>query len=191
MAQNIYRFKISLDYIKPVIWREIEVASDSTFYQFHLVIQEAMGWMNSHLHEFSDGSFRIGDTSEDACEWGEPADWDEKKKRLNQFFSEEKKKIKYVYDFGDDWRHTITLKSIKEKEDGVTYPRCINGARACPPEDCGSFFGYEHLLEILADPKHEEYEEMKEWSGDYDPEYFDKEEATEGMQNPLDLSDLF
>ena len=97
----------------------------------------------------------------------------------------------YIYDFGDNWEHVIMLEAIESKKKGIKYPRCIDGARACPPEDCGSIPGYYRLLEILADSKHEEHEEMKEWSGDFEPEHFDKEEATYEMRDPVDLSDMF
>lgn len=189
--KQVFRFKISLDYIRPEIWRLIEVENDLTFYDFHLMIQEAMGWTNSHLHMFMNGDFVIGDASEEACEFGDPPDWDEKKKKLHQFFSKPGERISYVYDFGDNWEHTVVLESLEEKAMDAKYPRCLDGARACPPEDCGSVPGYESLLEILADPKHEEFEEMKEWAGDYEPEHFDKDKATEAMQNPVDLSEMF
>lgn len=189
--KQIFSFKISLNYIRPEIWRQIEVESDLTFYDFHLMIQEAMGWTNTHLHIFMIDDFVIGDAGEDACEYGDPPDWDEKEKKLNQLFSKAGEQVFYVYDFGDNWEHTITLEAVKEKEKGVKYPICVGGARAHPPEDCGSVPGYERLLEILADPKHEEYEEMKEWVGDYfDPEAFDKDKATEAMRNPFDFDAL-
>jgi hypothetical protein len=190
MAKRIFRFKVVLDDILPQIWRVIEVESDTTFYQFHLMIQEAMGWTNSHLHEFSDGNFIIGDTSEEEYELEYRPQWEEREKKIGEYFSKEKTKIKYTYDFGDNWEHTIMLEAIEKKQKGVKYPRCIDGARACPPEDCGSTPGYYQLLEILADPEHDEYEEMKTWAGDYDPEHFDKEEATEGMRDPQDLTDM-
>ncbi|MFH1777151.1 MAG: plasmid pRiA4b ORF-3 family protein [Candidatus Omnitrophota bacterium] len=190
MAKQIFRFKIVLDDILPQLWRMIEVKSDITFYQFHLMIQEAMGWTNSHLHEFNAGNFRIGDASEEACEFGDPPQWNEKDKKISDYFSKDKTKLSYTYDFGDSWEHTIILEAIEPVRKGMKYPCCIDGARACPPEDCGSTPGYYQLLKILADPKHEEYEEMKGWAGDFEPEHFDKEEATAGMRAPVDLSDM-
>ncbi len=191
MAQKIFRFKIVLDDILPQIWRRIEVENNITFYQFHLVIQEAMGWTNSHLHEFGAGNFRIGDTSAEANEFGDYPQWEEKDEKIGQYFSENNTAIKYTYDFGDNWEHTIMLEAIGNKKKNVKYPRCIDGARACALEDCGSSPGYYRLIEILSDPKHDEYKNMKMWSGDFDPEYFDKKEATEGMRDPVDLSDEF
>ncbi|MDP8265684.1 MAG: plasmid pRiA4b ORF-3 family protein [Candidatus Aceula meridiana] len=190
MAKKIFRLKIILDDILPQIWRLIEVESNITFYEFHLIIQEAMGWTNSHLHEFTAGNFRIGDRDEEACEFGNPPEWEERDKKLSDYFSENNTKVDYTYDFGDNWEHTIMLESIESKKKGIKYPRCINGERACPPDDCGSSPGYYRLLKILSDSKHDEYESMKTWAGDFEPEHFDKEEATQGMQNPVDLSDM-
>ena len=80
----------------------------------------------------------------------------------------------YVYDFGDDWEHTITLEKIQPREKGVHYPLCLKGKRACPPEDCGGVWGYKDMLKIIADPNHEKYDEWIEWVGeDFDPEIFD------------------
>lgn len=191
MAKQIFRFKIVLDDILPQIWRTIEVECDITFYQFHLIIQEAMGWTNSHLHEFNDGNFRIGDTSEEACEFGNPPQWEEKDKKISDYISKDKTRLGYIYDFGDNWEHTVILEGIEPVQKGLKYPRCIDGDRACPPEDCGSTPGYYRLIKILADPENGEYEEMKEWAGDFDPEHFDKEEATKAMRDPIDLSDMF
>ena len=190
MAKQIFRFKVILDDILPQIWRVIEVESDITFYQFHLMIQEAMGWTNSHLHEFKAGNFSIGDTGEEACEFGDPPQWEERDKKISDYFSKERTRLSYVYDFGDNWEHTIVLEGIEKIEKGAEYPRCIDGARACPPEDCGSTPGYYQLLKILADPKHNEYGKMKMWAGDFDPEHLDKEEATKGMCDPLDLTGM-
>ncbi len=176
--------------ILPQIWRKIEVESDITFHQFHLIIQKAMGWTNSHLHEFSADNLRIGDTGEDVCELGDPPDWEERDKKLSDYFSKDNTKVDYIYDFGDNWEHVIMLEAIESKKKGIKYPRCIDGARARPPENCGSTPGYYRLLKILADPKHEEHEEMKEWAGDFEPEHFDKEEATVGMRDSVDLSDM-
>jgi len=185
MSKKIFRFKIILNDIIPQIWRVVEVNSDITFYQFHLIIQEAMGWTNAHLHEFNSDGLRIGNTSEEANGSSEPPAWEERERGLNKFFSETRTKMIYSYDFGDSWEHTILLEAIEEKRKNEKYSRCIDGARACPPEDCGGTPGYCQLLEILANPKHKEHKGMKTWAGDYKPEYFNKDKATEKMRNAL------
>ena len=101
------------------------------------------------------------------------------KQKIADFFSTENRTASYVYDFGDSWEHKIQLEKILPGEKGVEYPICIKGKRACPPEDCGGVWGYAELLEIIKDPKHEEYEEMMEWLGEeFDPDHFDVKEVS-------------
>ena len=88
----------------------------------------------------------------------------------------------YEYDFGDGWAHEIEFEGIVEPEEGTTYPVCLDGARACPLEDSGGPWGYTHLLQVLADPQHEEYDRVLEWSGSIDPEAFDAEQATRALR---------
>jgi len=173
---QVCQFKISLKGIRPPIWREIQVPETYTFWDFHVAIQDAMGWQDYHLHEFellksSTGSkVNIGIPDEDFGRKVLPG-WTQK---IADYFSSENRAASYLYDFGDDWEHQIELQKIIPKKRGIVYPVCTNGKRACPPEDCGGIWGYEDLLEIIKDPTHEEYEEMMEWlGGEFDPEHFE------------------
>lgn len=77
---------------------------------------------------------------------------------------------------GDTWQHTVLIEKTLPVEPGVKYPRCIDGKRACPPEDCGGPWGYSDFLDAVQNPKHERHEELLEWVGDgFDPEAFDPE----------------
>lgn len=175
---KIYQFKITLQGSKPPIWRRIQVPETYTFWDLHIAIQDAMGWLDCHLHLFelvdpSTGmKLEIGIPEKEFGEYGETIPgW---KQKINDYLSMENPKIDYVYDFGDNWEHNIQLEKILPREKEVDYPRCIKGKRACPPEDCGGIYGYEEFLEAIRDPNHEEHEEMMEWiGGDFDPEYFD------------------
>lgn len=174
----IYQFKISLEGIKPTIWRRIQVLEGYTFWDFHVAIQDAMGWLDYHLHQFeilnpATGRKDItGIPDDDGWEGGiiTLPGW---KIPISSYFSTSNKKATYEYDFGDSWGHKITLEKILSIESGVKYPNCLAGERSCPPEDCGGVWGYEELLEIMKDPSHEDYEERMEWVGDYfEPEEF-------------------
>jgi hypothetical protein len=78
----------------------------------------------------------------------------------------------YHYDFGDDWEHDVHVERILEAAAGPII-HCIDGGRACPPEDCGGPLGYQRMLEVLANPKDEEHANMKRWVGKrYDAEAF-------------------
>ena len=80
----------------------------------------------------------------------------------------------YEYDFGDSWKHEIIFEGFQDRVQGTKYPVCLEGTRACPPEDCGGTFGYKDLLEVLFDSSHENYESMHKWLGaNFEPEAFD------------------
>jgi len=170
---KIYQLKITLRDMRPSIWRRVQVRSDVTLAKLHRIVQTAMGWYDSHLHQFIVGDTYYGVPSIDDLSEVE----DERKKRLGQLLSKPQRRITYEYDFGDGWEHEILLEKILPPEPGVRYPRCIGGARACPPEDCGGTGGYENFLAAIRDPGHEEHEEMLEWiGGEFDPEEFDLDE---------------
>lgn len=155
--------------------------SKADFVHLHNVIQIAMGWTDSHLHHFMVGNRNkgpvefIGQTYDD-FDMGMDYDHDSKKSKIDGFLKQTGDKLMYEYDFGDSWGHTVLLEKILEEDPSVTYPTCIKGVRACPPEDCGGIWGYEELVEVLQNPKHPDYEEMKEWvDKDFDPISFDLE----------------
>ena len=161
---DIYRVHVSLREIEPAIWRRIELSSQTTLRQFHRILQIAMGWTNSHLHEFLVGRQRYGIPDPEYDELGEVII--EGKVRLFEVLPVPGSQIGYVYDFGDNWEHAVTLEEAVPAEPGVEYPRVHDGARSCPPEDCGGTSGYTDLLDVLIDPTHEDFEPMREWAGE-------------------------
>ena len=179
---QVYQFRIELREIEPKIWRVIQVPETYSFWDLHVAIQDSMGWLDYHLHEFT-----VTDPiTRKKIIIGIPTDEEEGffieetipswKVMIADGFSKRNKKAYYCYDFGDDWQHIIKLEKILPKDKEQTYPRCIAGERACPPEDCGSTPGYEEILDMLKNPEpdNEEYQEMMKWlGGSYDPEYFD------------------
>ena len=180
----IYQFKITLLEAQPPIWRRIQV-EDCTLDKLHLHIQRAMGWTNSHLHQFEIGGQTYGDPEllEDVGEYQ-----DSTTILLSEILPTGRKQLrfKYEYDFGDGWLHEVLFEGCPEPEKGKKYPICLEGERACPPEDCGGIWGYFDFLEAIADPKHEEHEAMLEWiGGKFDPEMFDAKQATKEMKKGL------
>ncbi|KAF8777314.1 uncharacterized protein y4hQ-like [Argiope bruennichi] len=181
-SKDIFQFKISLKFIKPKIWRRIQVPANYTFQQLHWAIQDSMGWKsnfgNYHLHVFRMSKNR------NTIEIGLPNDFDsfaetipEERAKLMDFFTEPKTKALYEYDFGDGWEHDVVLEKILSAVEGIVYPKCVAGKRACPPEDCGGYDGYEEHLEIIRNPRHPEYKNHMEWlkstAAGPDPEEFD------------------
>jgi hypothetical protein len=177
--RQVFQFKITLKDIKPPIWRRIQVPAACTFWDLHVAIQDAMGWLDYHLHEFRlrspDGRMMSVGIPDEDFDRDVLAGW---KCRVAKFLSLDQPGFEYIYDFGDNWRHKIELEKVLPADPGMMYPRCLKGRRASPPEDCGGPWGYEELLEVLADSQHESYQEAKAWvemmkEGPFDPEAFD------------------
>ena len=168
--------------IKPRIWRRFLLPENSTFLALHNAIQDAFGWEDCHLFEFqtSKGKQGIAASPDDEPFEG-PAVPRANKVRVASYLAEAGATCLYVYDFGDNWDHSVKLKGIVEQPE-IFKQRLLGGARACPPEDCGGVWGYEGYVEIvgLSDEelekraqKDEDVWERKEWIGDWNPEDFD------------------
>lgn len=162
---KILRFKITLLGSQPEIWRIIDIPDDYNFWELHVAIQDAMGWLDYHLHEFVPNKKgptqgrRIG-IPESESDTDVVADWDVSVKK---YFSTLGNTIQYDYDFGDGWQHEVQLIGMFLADITDDYPICCDGKGACPPEDCGGLPGYYDLIQILGDPKNEEYDAMVEW----------------------------
>jgi hypothetical protein len=185
-SEGLCQFKISLAYIAPPIWRRIQT-KDCTLDQLHEHIQTAMGWTNSHLHHFRIGKQLYGDPMLMGENFGEMGYKDSTTTKLSDILPKSGRRFRceYEYDFGDGWVHEILFEGRPEVKKGGCYPLCLEGQRACPPEDVGGPFGYQDYLEALADPKHERHDEFMEWSGPFDPEAFDAKAATREMRKGL------
>ena len=167
---DIVKLKVTLQGISPPIWRRLLIPAAMTLRDLHEILQTSMGWHDSHLHDFDVAGDRFGD----------PATTDEVENEARMTLDRVRKagiaRFKYNYDFGDDWEHLIVIEGAVPRVEGQHYPACVAGKRACPPEDCGGNWGYQHLLEVMAAPAHPEHEDMSEWvSEDFDPEAFSVE----------------
>lgn len=179
---KVYQLKITLNYISPPIWRSFQVRSDVKLTKLHEIIQIVMGWENCHLYTFHVGGIAYTDSASVEDDLYGMGYRDGSKVKLSDVLSDHGGKILYRYDFGDDWEHIVELEKTFDPETGERYPVCIDGARACPHEDSGGVPGYEELLRVMADPKDEEYEEMKAWVGPhFDPEKFNPDIVNIGL----------
>ena len=173
LPQEIYQMKMSLLDTRPPVWRRLLVPAGLTLEVLHDVLQLAMGWYDSHLHEFRVGQKRFGKPDPEDQLMGLPTVTDESTTYLFMVLGKARAKAVYTYDFGDSWDHAILVEKVLPPEAGVAYPICVGGKRHCPPEDCGGIPGYYNLLEVIRDPTHEEHEEMMDWlGGEYDPDAF-------------------
>jgi len=176
---RIYQIKITLREVRPPLWRRVLVPGNFSLGKLHKVIQAAMGWYGVHLHQFVIGEDCYGVPHPD---YRHPM-IDQRRYTLQQVAGREKARFIYEYDFGDGWEHDILVEKILAPEEGVRYPVCVKGKRACPPEDVGGPWGYAHFLEAMRDPKHEEHESFIEWIGrEFDPEAFDLDDANYEMK---------
>lgn len=178
MDKPIFRLKVTLRGIRPAIWRRIETPADASLFDLHRTLQAAMGWTNSHLHQFFHRGTYYGSPDR---EFGMPA-VSERRTQIADLLKRPRDRLIYEYDFGDGWEHEVVLEAIEETQPGLRYPRVIAGRRACPPEDVGGAPGYADFVEAITNAGHEEHASMLAWIGRrFDPEHFDLIAANDGV----------
>lgn len=188
MPDTAHRFHIKLEGIDPPVWRRIRVPSSYSFWDLHVAIQDAMGWLDCHLHLFHVRNPETGELESIGIPDDEPylderpclPGWDVP---ISRYFVKKGDAASYEYDFGDDWRHTVVLEGVDAIRKGEPRLSCLGGERRCPPEDCGGTHGYAEMLEVIADVTHPEHEEMLQWlGGAYDAQAFSLSDVT--FDNP-------
>ncbi len=174
---NIYQLHISLKDTDPPVWRRIQVPASYTFYDLHVAVQDAMGWLDYHLFEFTEGEIGRKADYRIVSIFDEPGEMPPEIKYeyatevpMKKLLKKEGDGVLYCYDFGDGWEHTVTLEKILPREENIAYPICLDGALAGPPEDCGSISGY---YDCIAAVKNQDNKELLRWLGDWNPESFD------------------
>ena len=188
----IVRADVHINGIEPRISRILELPLDLNFAQLHEVLQAAFGWTDRHLHQFHLGGLTIGapEFNEDDLDGPRTVEASEVRLRDLTFPDEPDPKliVTYEYDFGDDWRHHIVLRS-HPRDKAATYPRCVDGVRSGPPEDVGGCYGYANFLEAWRNPSQDEHKAMRRWVGrKFDPERFDLEATNKAIAKALRAS---
>ncbi|MFQ5621928.1 MAG: plasmid pRiA4b ORF-3 family protein [Paracoccaceae bacterium] len=164
------RLRITLLYLDPAPWREVEVPLSMTFKGLHDTIQAAFQWFDYHLWEFDFGGRRYGIPFDDGFGDDDKV-YSASTARLTKLRDTGVKEFRYVYDMGDNWEHLIEVTGLFEAERGSRLPRFVNGKWRAPPEDVGGPPGFEMFLEAMADPAHEDHDDLLEWyDGPFDPE---------------------
>ena len=172
------QLRVALKQVKPLIWRRILVPEKITLPKLHVALQWAMGWTNSHLHEYEIARQRYG-TAED---FDDEPPLDERRVRLKPLIESGLRRCIYLYDFGDHWEHVVTVEDLVTPKPGAPAVVCTAGENACPPEDVGSSHGYAEFLEIIKDPDHEDHASMLRWAGGaFDPTALDLAEVNEHL----------
>ncbi|WP_158575821.1 plasmid pRiA4b ORF-3 family protein [Streptomyces corynorhini] len=173
-GNTVHRIKATLRDSRPPVWRRVEMDSTVTLQRLHHIVQTAFGWEDAHMWAFRTPKSRLHYRASHR----DPAILSPTAKRLDQIAPRPDDRLDYVYDFGDGWEHSLLVEAVTRAEPGTVYPRCLTGRRACPPEDSGGTWGYAYLLDVLADPSHEEHEDRLRWLGletadQFDPAAFD------------------
>ena len=178
---RFYLLKITLKNIPCPVWRRFVVPANIKLDDLHRIIQTVMGWENSHLHSFKVGKQEY--VPEEVLEYDDYGALPEDEYTLDSVAPRKGSKIRYQYDFGDSWDHEIVVEDSNYVDPDQSHPYyCVNGAGACPPEDCGGAWGYADFCESLTDPEHPDHEERKEWyGGEFDPKHFDTDEVNKGL----------
>ncbi len=178
MPREVLELRVQLQYCEPPIWRRLRIRSTATLADLHGAIQGAMGWGDSHLHEFFIGGRRYGPLYEDAPE----ELIDEVTVMLQALKLATGARFLYSYDFGDNWEHELRVEKAEAVSAELLHPLCLDGARAGPPEDCGGPPGYQELLEALANPRHPRHRELRRWAGkEWEAERFDVDAANRAL----------
>lgn len=180
--RRVYQLRVALQYIEPSIWRTVLVPETLTLPRLDRVVQAAMGWTNSHLHGWRIDGRRYGMLDP---EWEAPEDLlDERKFTVGAVLGEDIGEFVYLYDFGNGWEHRIVVEKRLEADPARnTWPMCIAGANACPPEDVGGPRGYMGFLRAIGDPAHEEHSALWRWhGGPFDPLGFSLNEANRAIR---------
>ncbi len=162
-----YEIKVSIKDTHPPVWRRLQIPAGITFHELNAIIQLAFDWCGYHAYNFEIGSAVRGDGLFIELPYPDDGLWgyetkDSEKEKIDKYFKEYKK-VEYTYDFGDNWEHVITIEKIVETDKKLVNPICVKAKMASLPEDCGGPWGYEELLDILADKKNKRYKEIKEW----------------------------
>lgn len=173
---SVFQLHITLKEVEAPVWRRVLVPSDMRLDELHLVLNEAMGWTNSHLHQFVFGKRTFADPDFD-----EGSDFEDERGVSLDELAGVGDRFVYEYDFGDDWMHEVKVEKKLPFDVRFIYPVVIGGARACPPEDCGGALGYERLLEALLN---DDDDELVAWIGGFfDPDGFDVNRTNQALRD--------
>lgn len=176
----VHQFLIVLSRTSPLVWRRLQVPQAYSFWDLHVAIQDAMGWLDCRLHEFrlldpdEQRIVSIGTPTDEPADRPVAAGWDVPLSNVFERSAWHVPLALYTYDFSTDWQHVVAHEGLEPADAASRYPRCVGGARRCPPEGCGGVLGFEELLRTISDPAHPKHASMREWVGeDYDPAAFE------------------
>lgn len=170
-----------------MVWRRLLVRSDSTIADLHYTLQIAMGWSDSHLNRFHIHGQDFGVYHEGGINFADNPE----QVLISAFGFRARERFLYEYDFGDEWRHEVRIEKRLALDPKLTYPVCIDGKHAAPPEDFGgaqaymqmrqelkyrSVFGSNKIDDDFDDENDPEYARSEE-DEPFDPDVFSRREV--------------
>jgi hypothetical protein len=170
---KIYQIKVGLLEVSPLVWRRFLVPANISLHRLHLVLQGVFDWQNYHLYHFQIGRSKYSTPHPDNAFY-ELDFKDSYRAKIGNLVKEKGSLFLYEYDFGDEWEHQLLLEDILDRDIKNRYPICLAGENASPREDSGGAYGYMEKLEIIRNPYHEEFQDIRTWMGkNFDPRKFD------------------
>jgi hypothetical protein len=167
---------------KPPVWRRLQLRADTSLDHLHEMLVAAFGWQDYHMHCFSSGPEEFGVPDP------ELGFIDERHVTLGELIGGVGDRLRYAYDFGDDWQHEIVVEELLDPDPEIHYPVLVAAKGACPPEDCGGPWGYAELKDILTNPSHEQHQDMLDWLGlNHASEFHPAAVATDDIEEDLAL----
>ena len=163
--KQIVQLRIELRGIEPKIWRRVQVPSDFTLRRVHDVIQATFVWLDLHVHEFNVVGRRYGMPEVESDDWGGPPLHSSSNIKLSQVLEWGINRFLYVYDFGDDWIHDISVEKLADPDEETEYPILVAGDGRAPPENVGGPPGFYAFIEAMLDQSHPDHENAVEWYG--------------------------
>lgn len=187
--ETIYQLKISIKGAKPPIWRRVLVDEEITFIELHDIIQTIFNWEDYHMYEFfaKNANYTTSEFLEENDFFGGKQTYNVSKFKINSELQSSKDKIKYIYDFGDDWEHEIILEKILTYDEKIQYPICTAGKRNGPMEDCGGIYNFNEIVNSIENPTAENQYVLGEdgenyYDEDFNPKEFDIELINKMLQ---------
>ncbi len=175
----IYQIRLTLIGVTPTVWRRLLVPVDTNIKKLHNIVQTAMGWEDYHLHRFMIFGGEYGISQAGGVSFHDNPN----EVLLSGFNFQLGDSFYYEYDFGDMWEHELIIEDILDRELRKTYPVCIDGKRACPPEDTGGPGGYMYMLHVLKCKRHRDKRAIKEQIGsDFNPARFRRGEVNSELK---------
>lgn len=175
-----YVLRIELLDVKPVIWRRLVVPGAIKMDRLHTVLRCAMGWDGGHIYDLAFRERNFGPPFDDPMS-GQSIDEGKRVKLVTAL--QGARTFYYLYDISAGWEHRVKVERVLPGAE-LTLAFCLDGERACPPDDMPDPQGYMDFMQALADPAHADHEEMaRRYDGEFDPAAFNADSVNAVLHN--------